>query len=123
MDTDIFLPVEKQPPSGEKVVEVEILKNFIATIDYYLGEGNYTKVNNEMNIMCKYILKKEGMEVDELPFEPDILSGFKKRIRMGMDGAPFVIPHTKYEHYKRLYSKKNVNDNTIASQFGAGPVW
>ncbi len=125
MYTEVNLFPSREERKRQETAEMTILKNFIASIDYHLGTGELSKVNEELNSMCKYILKKEGYQIDELPdptkYEEgvDILSGFKKpAMRMGMNDLPAKpIPHTKYDWYKWYFTKlkptlENVSSNT-----------
>jgi hypothetical protein len=87
--------------------ELEVLKDFIAKMDYHLNKRDTYKANKEMNNMCTYILQKEGLikgtnDIHEslVRRTSDMFIHKRKEkpiIRMGMSEQPTIpIPHTRY---------------------------
>jgi hypothetical protein len=89
---------------------LEAFKEMIAKVDYYLDKGDITKLNNELNIACKYILMKEGKCKFNEDATMDILDGFKKKkvpdVRFGRDDNEEeklipIIPNKRYDAHSR----------------------
>lgn len=92
--------------------EIEVVKNFIAEVDYHLDNKDRRKANRVMNDMCIYLLKKEGYTSQTTTDFVDILSGFKKRlVSFGMHEPSVTIPHTRYEKNKEIYTGTNKEDD------------